>query len=45
MKPLKNQKEILNLFKRGPSILENVLNGLTDDDLDFLPSNGGWAIK
>ena len=45
MEAPENQKEILDLFKQGPSILENVLDGLTDNDLDYIPTNGGWTIR
>ncbi len=45
MKPPENQNEILGLFKQGPSILENALAGLSDNELDYSPSNGGWTIR
>ena len=45
MKPPENQNEILKLFKQGPSILENALEGLSDNELDYSPSNGGWTIR
>jgi hypothetical protein len=45
MKPPENRNEILELFKRGPSILENALAGLSDTELDYVPSNGGWSIR
>jgi hypothetical protein len=45
MKPPENKNEILELFKRGPSILENALAGLSDIELDYTPSNGGWSIR
>ena len=45
MKPPENKNEILELFKRGPSILENALAGLSDTELDYVPSNGGWSIR
>ena len=40
-----NQKEILDLFKQGPDILENALAGLSENELDYSPSNGGWTIR
>lgn len=40
MKPPENKNEILELFKRGPGILENALAGLSDTELDYVPSNG-----
>jgi hypothetical protein len=45
MEPPKNQNDILELFKQGPSILENALADLSDIDLDYAPSNGGWTIR
>ena len=45
MKPPENKNEILELFKRGPGILENALAGLSDTELDYVPSNGGWSIR
>ena len=45
MKPPENKNEILELFKRGPGILENALAGLSDTELDYVSSNGGWSIR
>lgn len=45
MKPPENKNEILELFKRGPGILENAIAGLSDIELDYTPSNGGWSIR
>ncbi len=45
MEPPENQDKILELFKQGPSILENALKGLSDSELDYSPSNGGWTIR
>lgn len=45
MEPPENQKEIIELFKQGPGILEKTLDGLSDSDLDYTPSNGGWSIR
>jgi len=45
MKSPENQKKILELFKQGPSILENALEGLSDNELDYNPSKGGWSIR
>ncbi len=40
-----NKKEILELFMRGPGILEDALSGLSDKELDYIPSNKGWSIR
>lgn len=45
MEPPENQKKIFELYKQGPSILENALAGLSDTELDYTPSNGGWSIR
>lgn len=45
MEAPENKNEILELFKQGPNILENALNGLSDNELDYVPSNGGWTIR
>jgi uncharacterized damage-inducible protein DinB len=45
LEPPENQKEILELFKQGPSILEDSLAGLNDAELDYAPLNGGWSIR
>lgn len=45
MEAPQNKNEILELFKKGPSILENALAGLSDNELDYVPSNGGWSIR
>jgi len=45
MEPPKNQIEIIELFKKGPLILENALTGLSDSELDYSPKNGGWTIR
>ncbi|MGD8306275.1 MAG: DinB family protein [Ignavibacteria bacterium] len=45
MEAPENQKEIIELFKQGPGILEKTLEGLSDTELDYTPSNGGWTIR
>lgn len=45
MKSPDDQSKILELFKQGPALLENALNGMTDSDLDYVPANGGWTIR
>ena len=45
MEAPENKDEILKLFNQGPSILENALEGLSDNELDYSPSNGGWTIR
>ena len=45
MKLPENQNETLELFKQGPGILENALEGLSDNELNYQPSIGGWTIR
>ena len=45
MKAPDDQKKTLDLFKQGPSILESALAGLSDSELNYVPSNGGWTIR
>lgn len=45
MEPPADKKEILQLFKQGPDILEKALADLSDKELDYPPSNGGWTIR
>ena len=40
-----NKEEILKLYIQGPVILESALLGLSDNELDYVPSNGGWSIR
>ncbi len=45
MEPPKNKLEILELFRQGPSLLADALTGLNEEELDYIPSNGGWSIR
>jgi hypothetical protein len=45
MESPKNQEKVLESFKQGPNILENALVDLSDIELDYVPSNGGWSIR
>lgn len=45
MKAPENKDEIIKLFRRGPEILEKALEGLSEAELDYTPSNGGWSIR
>ncbi len=45
MKTVENKNEILESFKQGPANLENVLAGLSPNQLDYLPLKGGWNIR
>lgn len=45
MKAPENQKESIDLFKQGIGIFENALAGLSENELDFISSKGGWSIR
>ncbi len=45
MEAPENKIEVLNLFKQGSTLLESNLSGLTDHELDYVPTNGGWTIR
>jgi uncharacterized damage-inducible protein DinB len=35
----------ISRYREGPLVLEEVVKGLTDPDLDARPSRGGWTIR
>ena len=37
--------EILDIYADGPALLESALTGLTESDLDALPSADSWSIR
>lgn len=45
METPEKRDEILVQFKRGPEILENALKGITEEELDYIPLNGGWTVR
>jgi uncharacterized damage-inducible protein DinB len=45
MKPKGDRVTILDRFKKGPATLENVLQGLSERELDAVPEQGGWTIR
>ena len=45
MKAPENKNEVINLFAEGPSILEMALEGLSNNELNYTPRNGGWTIR
>ena len=45
MEAPENKNELIELFGKGPDILEKALEGLSDKELDFTPSKGGWTIR
>lgn len=45
MESPKNQEKVFESFKEGPDILEKTLKDISDIELDYVPSNGGWSIR
>jgi hypothetical protein len=45
METPENKNEILISFMQGPGMLENTISGLSENELDYVPSNGGWSIR
>lgn len=45
MKAPGNKDEILEMFRKGPAILDEALEGLSDKELDYIPTGGGWSIR
>jgi hypothetical protein len=37
--------EALNLFRRGPEILDSALRGVLEEESRFVPSPGKWTIR
>lgn len=37
--------QVLDLYTRGPDLLEDALNGLTEQDLDLVRAPGKWSIR
>jgi len=37
--------EILELFRRGPEILDSALRGVSEDESRFVPAPGKWTIR
>ena len=37
--------ELMDSFKQGPSKIEKVIADLSDNDLNYVPINGGWSIR
>ena len=40
-----NYSEILDLFRRGPDILDEALAGVGEDESNFVPAPGKWTIR
>jgi hypothetical protein len=45
MKSPDDRHQVLARFAEGPALLERVLAGLGEGDLDTPPANGGWTIR
>ncbi len=40
-----NHREILELFRHGPEILEEALRGVSESETKFIPAPGKWNIR
>jgi hypothetical protein len=40
-----NHQETLDLFRRGPEILDEVLRGVSESESKFVPAPGKWNIR
>jgi hypothetical protein len=38
-------KEALDLFRRGPEILDSALAGVAEDESKFVPAPGKWTVR
>ncbi len=45
MKAKGDKDAILARFREGPAALDRALDGLTDEELDAAPAEGGWSIR
>ena len=45
MKAATDKDTIIARFLEGPAIIEEVLSGLKESDLDTSPKEGGWTIR
>lgn len=45
MNPADDRDSVLARYREGPALLERVLAGLQDADLDAPPLQGGWTIR
>jgi hypothetical protein len=45
MKAPEDRDDAISRFREGPMLLEHAVMGLTDSELDFKPSGGGWSIR
>ncbi|HEY7280921.1 MAG TPA: DinB family protein [Actinomycetota bacterium] len=39
------RRELIAQYREGPDVLEDAVRGLTDDDLDRAPADGGWTAR
>ena len=40
-----DREDIIARYLEGPVLLENILNGLKESDLDTAPKKGGWTVR
>ena len=39
------RRRLIAMYREGPEVMERLVGGLTDDDLDRAPADGGWTAR
>jgi hypothetical protein len=39
------RRELIDRYREGPGVVEDVVGGLRDEDLDRRPAEGGWSAR
>jgi DinB superfamily len=39
------RQELIARYREGPAVVEAVVAGLADEDLDHVPADGGWSAR
>jgi hypothetical protein len=37
--------ELITRYREGPAVVEHVVTGLADEELDHVPADGGWSAR
>lgn len=45
MEAPENKNDLIEKFRSGPVKLERALAGISEDELDYMPTAGGWNIR
>lgn len=44
-RPERSPDEWMEMYTRGPEVLDEALDGLSEGDFDLTPEHGGWSIR